>query len=70
MSDPLKAPTWAETLIESLPEGILILDASGCILSMNRSGERITGWTVPEASGKSVKEILPLGEGKGRRSTS
>ncbi len=66
MSDPLHAPTWAETLIEALPEGILMLDASGCILSMNRSAERITGWSEPEASGKSVNEILPLGEGKGQ----
>ncbi len=66
MSDPLQVPNWAETLVESLPEGILIMDASGCVVFLNQSAERITGWSVPEASGRSVNEILPLGAGKGQ----
>src|SRR5512140_2429874 len=57
---------WAETLIHSIPEGIVTLDPSGCVLFMNRSAERITGWNMPEASGVSINEILPLGAGKGQ----
>jgi PAS domain-containing protein len=42
MSKLAQVPSWAETLIESISEGVVTLDASGCILSFNRSAERIT----------------------------
>jgi PAS domain S-box-containing protein len=64
MSDLVLSPDWAETLVQSLPEGILTLDASGRILFLNHAAERITGWSMPEASGRLLNEILPVGAGK------
>ena len=59
-------PNLAETLIRSLPEGIVTIDESGQIMSFNRSAERITGWSGTEAMGKSINDVLPLAAGKGQ----
>ncbi len=66
MSDFVQAPNWAETLVASLPEGIITIEPSGCILSFNHSAERITGWGAQDAIGKSINEVLPMGSGKGQ----
>lgn len=66
MTDSASGLHCAETLVQSLPEGIITLDGSGCVLFMNRSAERITGWNMSDAHGKSINEILPLGAGKGQ----
>ncbi len=65
MSDVAQSPNWAEELVQSLPEGILIVDGSGKVLFLNRTAERITGWGASDAIGRSINEILPLGVGKG-----
>ncbi len=65
MSDFVQSPEWAESLLQSLPEGIVTIDASGRVLSINRSAEKITGWPISEASGRSINDLLPLGAGKG-----
>jgi PAS domain S-box-containing protein len=59
-------PNLAETLIQSLPEGIVTINESGQIMSFNRSAERIIGWSNGEALGKSINEVLPLAAGKGQ----
>jgi PAS domain S-box-containing protein len=66
MSDPVQSPNWPEALVQSLPEGILTIDGSGRTLFLNRTAERITGWNMSDAIGKSINEILPLGAGKGQ----
>ena len=43
MSDLTHNPSWAETLVQSLPAGVITIDASGRIVSFNREAERITG---------------------------
>lgn len=66
MAKLVQVPNWAETLIESISEGVVTLDESGCVRSYNCSAERITGWSAEEAVGQSINEILPLGAGKGQ----
>ena len=66
MANLVQVSNWAETLIESISEGVVTLDSSGCVLSFNRSAEQITGWEAEQAVGRSFNEILPLGAGKGQ----
>ncbi|HEX8991315.1 MAG TPA: ATP-binding protein [Anaerolineales bacterium] len=66
MSEFVQTPAWTEALVQSLPEGILTLDASGQVLFLNHTAERITGWRMSEACGSSINQILPLGAGKGQ----
>ena len=66
MANLTHSPAWAETLIQSLPEGIITIDESGQILSCNRGAERITGWSAEDALGRSINQVLPLGAGKGQ----
>lgn len=64
MSDPLREPNGLEALIQSIPAGIITIDAGGKILSFNRSAERITGWPAPEALGASIDDVLRLARGR------
>lgn len=65
MSDAERSSKWSEALVQSLPEGILTIDSSGKTLFLNRTAERITGWSTSDAIGRSINEVLPLGVGKG-----
>jgi len=66
MSDVVRETNWAETLIQSLPEGIITIDEQGKILSFNRAAERITGWSAEETLGQSINDVLRLAVGRGR----
>lgn len=45
--------------VESLMSGLLTTDLEGCITSFNREAERITGWSVGDAVGREIDEVLP-----------
>ena len=58
-------PALAQDLLQSIQEGIVILDADGLITFLNHSAGSITGWGEQEAIGKPVDEILHPAVGKG-----
>jgi PAS domain S-box-containing protein len=64
MPDMLNEPNGAEALIQSIPAGIITIDAGGKIISFNRSAERITGWPAQDALGASVEDVLRLASGR------
>ncbi len=64
MSDLLKETNGAETLIQSIPAGIIAIEATGTIVSFNRAAERITGWPAQEALGAQIDDVLRLSTGK------
>ncbi len=66
MSDLMHDAHWAETLIQSLPAGVITIDASGQIVSFNREAERLTGWRAGDAVGRSINAILPPVAGNSR----
>lgn len=66
MSDLNADTRWAETLVQSLPAGVITIDASGQIVSFNRDAERLTGWSAADALGRSIDQVLPLVAGKGQ----
>ncbi len=64
MSEILKETNGAEALIQSIPAGIITIDAGGRVLSFNRSAEHITGWPAQEALGASIDDVLRLSAGR------
>src|SRR5512146_180326 len=65
MTDLLQEPRWAEALIQSLPDGIIIIDGQGAVLSFNHAAERITGWSAQEALGASIDSVVCQARGRG-----
>ncbi len=64
MPDLVQMPNWAEQLLQSLPAGVITIDASGQIVSFNREAERLTGWSAANALGRSINAVLPPVAGK------
>jgi PAS domain S-box-containing protein len=64
-SPALPAPL-AEDLLQSMQEGIAMLNADGLVTFFNRSAGRITGWDVQEAPGHPIEEILHPAVGRGQ----
>ena len=50
---------WATTLA-SVGDAVIATDVSGKVTFMNAAAEKLTGWTLSEASLKSVKEIFNI----------
>lgn len=56
---------WSETLIESILEGIVTVNAQGQVTSFSQGAELVTGWPRRAALDASIDEVLPLTEGDG-----
>jgi two-component system phosphate regulon sensor histidine kinase PhoR len=50
---------FAYELIQSVVEGIIVIDADGQITFANRSAEQITGWAIGDVLGKSIYQLFP-----------
>jgi PAS domain S-box-containing protein len=61
-----RAKDWSETLIQSIAEGIVTIDDSGCITSFSQGAERITGWLRDEVLHQQLDEVFPLSNGDGK----
>lgn len=55
--DPI--PLARQTVIEQLQAGMLVLDLSGRVVSLNPAAERILNAPAKQVEGKLVKELLP-----------
>ena len=62
---PTLPAALTEDLLQSIQEGIVLLDADGLVTFFNRSAGRITGWGEQEALGKPIEEILHPAVGRG-----
>jgi PAS domain S-box-containing protein len=58
------------TTLDSIGDGVISTDLSGAVVGMNPMAERLTEWTLAEATARraSVHEILPLVNGDTRAS--
>lgn len=58
------SPALAAGLIQSVPEGIIVIDDAGRVQFCNHGAEQIAGWPGGSANGESIDRVLPLaGEG-------
>jgi PAS domain S-box-containing protein len=49
----------AQTLLEAMPDGLLVTDADGVVQHWNAGAERIFGFSAAEAVGQSLDLIIP-----------
>jgi two-component system cell cycle sensor histidine kinase/response regulator CckA len=55
-----KREAWLGTVLASLPDAVLVRDASGSVQFLNPHAERLTGWTHGEAVGQQLWDVLSL----------
>jgi two-component system cell cycle sensor histidine kinase/response regulator CckA len=51
---------WLRTTLASVAEAVVVADAGGHVLLLNRTAETLTGWTQAEAKGRALDSVLPL----------
>ena len=47
-------------ILQSIGDGVIVTDTSSRVVRMNPLAERLTGWTLSEAEGRSLLEIFPI----------
>lgn len=52
-------PDMAQTVVETLHEGVIVVDAAGVVQSWNAAAERIFGWSRAEAVGRKLADLRP-----------
>ncbi len=55
-------PTWAEELLQTIPEGVIAFDALGRITFFNQGAARLTGWSDQDARGRTLDAVLRLSD--------
>ena len=50
----------AEVTLHSIADAVISTDAKGRVEYMNATAERITGWTLAQARGRDLSQIIPL----------
>lgn len=52
-------PFARDALVENMPDGILVLDARGCVVDMNPAAAKMSGMAKSTAHGKRLESIWP-----------
>ncbi|MDC7220778.1 MAG: response regulator [Spirochaetales bacterium] len=55
-----KAEEDLSVILNSIGDGVVMVNRQGKILSMNPTAEKLSGWTEEEATGKPIDEVCPL----------
>jgi PAS domain S-box-containing protein len=55
---------WSDTLLRSIVEGIVTVDARGKLTSFSPAAERMTGWRAEEAVGRGVDGVFRTVDGE------
>lgn len=58
MADLKEVNARNEAILESMADGVIVVDRAGMIILMNQSAEKLLGWTVREAIGKKWFQVL------------
>lgn len=53
----------AESMLESIGDGVISTDTAGRVNYLNSTAERITGWSREEACGRPIAEVFPVIDG-------
>jgi PAS domain S-box-containing protein len=56
----LETESWFRSIIESAPDGMLVVDADGRILLSNPKAEKIFGHAIGELVGTAVAQLVPV----------
>jgi PAS domain S-box-containing protein len=55
-----KVENFFETTLRSVGDALIATDALGRVVFLNQVAERLTGWSLPEANGMSLGDVLKL----------
>jgi len=58
--DADQSHTWLESVLFSMTEAIIVIDALGLIRLVNPAAEQLSGWTASELCGSSIEVRLPV----------
>jgi len=53
---------WSDVTLQSIGDAVMVTDAQGCVLSMNRVAETLTGWRSAEAVGRPLHTVFRIVE--------
>lgn len=53
-------PVARDTVIESMSDGVLVLDRYGRVVDLNPAAQQLIGWSVADAVGRSIDDVLGL----------
>ncbi len=65
MADLREVSVMNEAILASITDGVVVINKSGLITSMNHSAEELLGWKVAESIGKKWFQTLKLEDEKG-----
>jgi len=51
---------WLESVLESVSDAVIVMDALGFVRYLNPAAEVLSGWTSAELKGKVIEKGLPL----------
>jgi PAS domain S-box-containing protein len=60
---------WFQTTLTSIGDAVIVTDADGLITLMNVVAEKLTGWSLNEARGKSLAEVFRIFNQETRQTT-
>jgi two-component system cell cycle sensor histidine kinase/response regulator CckA len=55
-----KSEAWLSSVLSSIGDAVTTVDEKGMISYMNPLAERMSGWKIPEARGKSIGVVFPI----------
>jgi diguanylate cyclase (GGDEF)-like protein/PAS domain S-box-containing protein len=60
VDSPLRTPDFYAQLLETAPDGIVVVDADGTIVVTNRKAEALFGWSRQELVGRPLEMLIPV----------
>lgn len=51
---------WLSTILHSIGDGVIVSDKDGNVTFMNPVAEKLTGWTLAEAKGKLISDLVNI----------
>jgi PAS domain S-box-containing protein len=58
--DARQAKQWLESVIEAIPQAVIVTDALGFVRFSNPAAEALTGWPAQEQLGKQIEKVIPI----------
>jgi PAS domain S-box-containing protein len=55
-----RAKLWLESVVEAIPQAVVVTDSLGFVRFANPSAERVTGWTARELVGFQIEKGMPI----------
>jgi len=51
---------WFHATLSSIGDAVMATDTKGTVTFINRVAEKLTGWSVAEATGRPIAEVMPI----------